>query len=61
MSIGFAYLKQFSCKQLEQEFDAKVITATYLIENIDYSFKVWEQRPWGKYISFDDFCEFLLP
>ncbi|MEG0464783.1 transglutaminase domain-containing protein [Bacteroides sp.] len=57
----FAYLKQFSCKQLEQEFDAKVITATYLIENIDYSFKVWEQRPWGKYISFDDFCEFLLP
>lgn len=57
----FSYLKQFPYGELEKEYDAKVIKADYLIENIEYSFKVWSERPWGKYISFDDFCEFLLP
>ena len=42
-------------------YDAHIITADYLIKNIDLSFKVWKERPWGKYISFDDFCETILP
>lgn len=57
----FSYLKSFPYGELTKEYDAKVIKADYLIENIEYSFKVWNERPWGKYISFDDFCEFLLP
>lgn len=42
-------------------FDAHIITADYLIKNIDLSFKVWKEKPWGKYISFDVFCETILP
>lgn len=41
--------------------DAQVITSDYLIRNIDASFMVWKQNPWYKYISFDNFCELILP
>lgn len=55
------YLKRFPYRNLFKEYDAKVITSEYLIENIEYSFKVWRETPWGKYVSFDNFCEFILP
>lgn len=42
-------------------YDAHVITADYLIKNIDLSFKIWREQPWGKYISFSEFCENILP
>ncbi|GAA3989994.1 hypothetical protein [Mucilaginibacter dorajii] len=42
-------------------YDAKVIKAQYLIENIDFSFKVWRSRKWSKNYSFNDFCEYILP
>lgn len=41
--------------------DARIITADYLIRNIDFSFDVWKQNLWGKYVSFNDFCELILP
>jgi hypothetical protein len=41
--------------------DVKYITSEYLINNIDLSFKVWRERPWGKHTSFDVFCEEILP
>jgi hypothetical protein len=41
--------------------DVKYITAEYLINNIDLAFEVWQKRPWGKHISFDVFCETILP
>jgi hypothetical protein len=41
--------------------DIKCITAEYLINNIELSFKVWRERPWGKHIPFDAFCEEILP
>jgi hypothetical protein len=41
--------------------DVKYITDDYLIENIELAFKVWQEQPWGKYISFDTFCEDILP
>ncbi|MDR0895717.1 MAG: hypothetical protein LBN06_10540 [Prevotellaceae bacterium] len=37
------------------------ISPDYLIENIDWAFKVWQEQPWGKHVSFDDFCEYILP
>jgi len=40
--------------------DIKTITADFLIEDIDYAFKAW-QMPWNKNLSFNDFCEYLLP
>ena len=27
----------------------------YLCNNIDWSFKVWQEQPWGKHVSFADF------
>ncbi|MDW3191966.1 MAG: hypothetical protein R8G66_06365 [Cytophagales bacterium] len=40
--------------------DIKVITSKLLIENIDSSFEVW-RRPWAKHLSFDQFCQYILP
>ncbi len=41
-------------------YDYEIITADFLIENIDLAFRAWE-LPWAKHISFDDFCEYILP
>ena len=41
--------------------DVQTMSADYLIKNIDLAFKVWEEQPWGKYISFETFCQNILP
>ncbi|NOR87711.1 MAG: hypothetical protein GQ527_08895 [Bacteroidales bacterium] len=41
-------------------YDVKHITADYLIENIDLAFEAWE-NPWAKFLTFDQFCEYILP
>ena len=33
----------------------------YLVRNIEWAFKVWREQPWGKNISFAQFCEYILP
>lgn len=45
----------------EVVLDIEIITAKYLIENIDLSFKVWKDNPWNDRLSFDNFCESILP
>jgi hypothetical protein len=42
-------------------YDAQVITAAYLIRNIDFSFRLWQEAPWGKHLGFEHFCEEILP
>ncbi|MDR3339399.1 MAG: hypothetical protein LBT25_04750 [Candidatus Symbiothrix sp.] len=42
-------------------YDAQVITSDYLIRNVDFSFRLWEETPWGKSLSFENFCDELLP
>lgn len=46
---------------MKKIYDVDVITADYLIKNIDLAFSVWKKRPWNKNLSFDDFCELILP
>lgn len=46
---------------LDKVYDAHIITADYLIENIDLAFDVWKRYPWNRNLSFDDFCELILP
>ena len=41
--------------------DIKVITGDYLIKNIEYSFKIWENGKIKDYCSFDEFCHYILP
>lgn len=40
--------------------DIQEITSQILIENIDLAFEVWK-KPWNKSLSFEDFCELILP
>lgn len=56
---AYSYSQQASYNR--KIFDSHVMTAEYLINNIDYSFKIWKERPWSKYYSFDDFCNSILP
>lgn len=40
--------------------DLNTVKGDYLIENIEYSFKVWN-LPWSKHLTFEEFCEYILP
>ncbi len=40
--------------------DVECMTAKYLIRNIDQAFKLW-QKPWAQNLTFEQFCEYLLP
>lgn len=50
----FAKEKLLVCK------DVEVLTADYLIANIDMAFQTWGE-PWNRHLTFEEFCEFLLP
>ena len=41
--------------------DYKIITSEFLIHNIDQAYDQWKNRPWAKHLTFDVFCEWLLP
>ena len=41
-------------------YDVNNISAEYLIENIDLAFEAWS-KPWSKQLTFDQFCEYILP
>ena len=59
-SILRKWTKQ-SLYSLPKIYDAHIIKADYLIENIDLSFKMWKERPWNQDLPFEDFCELILP
>ena len=41
--------------------DKTTLEAKFIIENIDIAFKVWKETPWSKNLSFEEFCEHILP
>lgn len=41
--------------------DAKSVSADFLINQIDYAFLAWREKPWAKQLSFEQFCEYVLP
>ncbi|NJO88207.1 MAG: hypothetical protein HC831_03975 [Chloroflexia bacterium] len=52
---------RISKENLDNVFDSEVITSSYLIDNIEWAFKVWKEQPWGKNINFEIFCDYILP
>ena len=46
---------------LRKVSDCRIITSDFLIQNIDTAFYDWQQGPWAQHISFEDFCEWILP
>ena len=51
------YWKSFNFEKMEKVYDSKVITAEYLINNIERAFRAWKKRPWNKELTFDEFCD----
>jgi hypothetical protein len=51
----------FDLHKLQLKHDLLEIDSAYLCNNIDWAFKVWQEQPWGKNVSFEDFCEYILP
>lgn len=41
--------------------DIRSLKADYLIDNIDRAYDDWKNISWNKNLSFDEFCELLLP
>ena len=53
-------LKGRYSQSLRYKQDVEVISAQYLIENINLAFEAW-QRPWAKHLTFEQLCEYVLP
>lgn len=41
--------------------DVKIVTASFLVQNIDSAFVQWQDGPWARHLDFGQFCEYLLP
>ena len=41
--------------------DLEVMTAAYLINNVELAFASWRGKPWAQEMSFDTFCQHILP
>jgi hypothetical protein len=50
------YSRPFSFVQ-----DLQIISAGYLIDNIDRAFDNWQNGNWATHLNFEEFCEYLLP
>ena len=55
-----ARLKKPNSNNLEYIPDLQCLSSEFLIDNIDRAFEAWKS-PFAKNMSFDDFCEYLLP
>jgi hypothetical protein len=47
--------------ELEIKYDIRTINAEYLIQNIEQAMESWCKFPWLKHLSFNEFCEYILP
>ncbi|WP_455963029.1 transglutaminase domain-containing protein [Bacteroides bouchesdurhonensis] len=59
-SIHYMY-GAFQLDSLQSCKDIETVDSAYLCNNIEWAFKVWQEQPWGKHVSFAVFCEYLLP
>lgn len=47
--------------RLKFEYDSKKLSSSFLIDNIDKAFEVWENVKWKDLIDFSTFLNFILP
>jgi hypothetical protein len=48
-------------KDLKPLSDLQIVSADYLIKNIDRAFDDWQNGVWAQHLDFEMFCEYLLP
>lgn len=53
--------QKFPFYSLPKVYDSHVITSEFLTNNIEEAFKAWTSKAWNKSLSFEDFCELILP
>jgi hypothetical protein len=53
--------QQFPWLEQNTVSDIQIINGDYLIKNIDVAFHLWETKQWAQHLSFEQFCEYLLP
>jgi hypothetical protein len=41
--------------------DIQLLSAAHLVDHIERSFDVWQNGEWATHVSFEDFCEYILP
>jgi len=63
--VGFEKLENergtLDFDRLEIFEDLENIEADLLIRHIEAAFEVWREKPWAWHLSFEDFCEYVLP
>jgi hypothetical protein len=52
---------ELNFKTSEYIYDYDTITSEFLIQNIDLAFEAWQNKPWARHLSFDEFCAYILP
>lgn len=50
-----------SQKEFCKKWDSQIVTANFLIQNIEFAFLAWSTMPWSKSVDFEMFCEYILP
>jgi len=57
------YLTKHKFVGLQQQNiqDVRIMKSDYLIKNIDQAFDIWRNGMYAKHLTFDEFCEWLLP
>ena len=61
MDSTFGYIGLLETSELHIQNDLLSLDAAYLIENIDQAVATWQGSPWRDSISFETFCNFILP
>ncbi len=41
--------------------DIQTVTADFLINQIDFAFRAWREKPWAAGLSYQEFCDYVLP
>lgn len=49
------------CDKPIPDYDARVLSADFLIHEIDLAFKIWRESRWHAIVNFNSFCQYLLP
>jgi len=53
--------KGLHMKRKRHDADIRTLSADYLIEQTDQAFDAWRTLPWASGVTFDTFCNYVLP
>jgi len=62
-TISLEMLEKYSQQGLSHSYiyDNKKVSFKYLVNNIEMAFRAWDNATWKDSVSFEQFCEYILP